>query len=102
MNSPKPPKGSLDKAALLRLASLARVALRDEEVAPLSAQLSEIVAYVELLSGVDTEGVEPLIHPNPEVTPPRPDVVREGIGPRGIAQAAAQQEEQVRVPRIIE
>jgi aspartyl-tRNA(Asn)/glutamyl-tRNA(Gln) amidotransferase subunit C len=47
------------------VAHLARLELSPEEVAEFTAQLSQIVDYVNQLQQVNTEGVEPLAHPLP-------------------------------------
>jgi aspartyl-tRNA(Asn)/glutamyl-tRNA(Gln) amidotransferase subunit C len=54
------------------VAHLARLELSEAELATMTRQLAAIVAYVDQLRQVDTEGVEPLAHPL-EVT----DVFRE-------------------------
>ena len=44
------------------VAHLARLQLSDEEVERFTQQLGEILAYVDQLNEVDTEGVEPMAH----------------------------------------
>lgn len=44
---------------VLKLARLSRLRLSDDEVAAFQAEISEILGYVEQLSGVDTKGLEP-------------------------------------------
>ena len=51
---------SLDKAAVEKVARLARLAITDEEAEKYGAQLSNIINFVEQLSEVDTDNVEPL------------------------------------------
>lgn len=48
-----------------KVAHLARLDLRDDELAPLTAQLGAIVGYVAHLAEVPTDGVEPLAHALP-------------------------------------
>lgn len=45
------------------VAHLARLEVTPEEAAEFARDLSAIVAYVDQLQRVDTEGVEPLAHP---------------------------------------
>jgi aspartyl-tRNA(Asn)/glutamyl-tRNA(Gln) amidotransferase subunit C len=47
----------IDKVALL-----ARLQLSEAEAAAMSAELGQIVAYVDQLAEVDTDGVEPMAH----------------------------------------
>jgi aspartyl-tRNA(Asn)/glutamyl-tRNA(Gln) amidotransferase subunit C len=47
------------------VASLARLALDDEELLASGKQLTSILEYVRLLDEVDITGVEPMTHPVP-------------------------------------
>lgn len=49
----------LTKEEVLKLAKLARLRLSEDEVAKYTDELAEILNYVELLSTVDTKGLEP-------------------------------------------
>jgi len=51
---------SLDPATVRRIAKLARIRLADDEVPRLEGELNAILGYVEQLSEVDVDGVEPL------------------------------------------
>ena len=51
---------SLDKAAVEKVARLARLKITDEEAEKYGAQLSNIINFVEQLQEVDTDNVEPL------------------------------------------
>ena len=51
--------GKLTRQDVLRLAQLARLDLTDEEADEFSAELTEILQYVEHLSAVDIDGLEP-------------------------------------------
>ncbi len=51
---------SLDSATVRRIAKLARIRVNDEEVATLQNELNAILGYVEQLSEVNVDGVEPL------------------------------------------
>jgi aspartyl-tRNA(Asn)/glutamyl-tRNA(Gln) amidotransferase subunit C len=51
---------SLDAATVRRIAKLARIRVNDEEVSTLQNELNAILGYVEQLSEVNVEGVEPL------------------------------------------
>jgi aspartyl-tRNA(Asn)/glutamyl-tRNA(Gln) amidotransferase subunit C len=48
-----------------KVASLARLALDDEELLASGKQLTSILEYVRLLDEVDITGVEPMTHPVP-------------------------------------
>lgn len=51
---------SLDKKDVEKVARLARLAITDDEAEKYGEQLSNIINFVEQLSEVDTENVEPL------------------------------------------
>lgn len=51
---------SLDKKAVAKVASLARLKVSDEDLEKYGPQLTNIISFVEQLSEVDTDNVEPL------------------------------------------
>jgi len=51
---------SLDAETIRRIASLARIRVSEAEVATLQGELNGILAWIEQLGEVDTEGVAPL------------------------------------------
>lgn len=53
---------ALSRAEVDKVALLARLELTDAEAERLTRELTQIVQYVEQLSAVDTEGVEPMAH----------------------------------------
>ena len=56
---------ALDRTEVERIALLARIALTDEEVQTLGAQLSSILEQFRVLTELDTAGVTPTAHPVP-------------------------------------
>ena len=54
---------SLTRAQVEKVALLARLELSEAELATMTAQLQAIVGYVDLLSELKTDNVEPLAHP---------------------------------------
>jgi aspartyl-tRNA(Asn)/glutamyl-tRNA(Gln) amidotransferase subunit C len=53
---------SLSDDQIRRLASLARIALKDEEVAEVGSRLNRILGLVDEMQAVDTSGIEPMAH----------------------------------------
>ncbi len=53
---------SLSRSDVEKVALLARLQLTDSELETITGQLAQIVGYVDQLSEVDTEGVEPMAH----------------------------------------
>ena len=60
-------------------ARLARIELTYAEEQKLSAQLSNILGYVEKLKELDVSQVEPTAHAVPMINVTRPDEVRSGL-----------------------
>jgi len=53
---------SIDRETVLKVASLARLELTEEEVASMTGQMSEIIRFVEKINELDTRGIEPTAH----------------------------------------
>lgn len=68
---------SLDSNHIHKLCELARLAIAPDEVADVSAKLSDIVALVDQLQAVDATAVTPMAHPLDRSQPLREDVVTE-------------------------
>lgn len=51
---------SVDKDTVRRIAHLARIAIKEEELEPMTGELNTILAWVEQLDEVDTDGVPPM------------------------------------------
>lgn len=45
-----------------KVAHLARLKLDDQEIERFTRQLADVLHYVEQLSEIDTDGVEPMVH----------------------------------------
>ena len=50
---------NLTREDVLRLASLAKITLAEDEIAPMQQDLDSVLAYVEQLQDVDTATIEP-------------------------------------------
>jgi aspartyl-tRNA(Asn)/glutamyl-tRNA(Gln) amidotransferase subunit C len=53
---------AITRADVEKVSLLARLQLTDAEIDTLTGELGQIVAYVDQLSEVDTEGVAPMAH----------------------------------------
>ena len=58
---------SVDAATVRRIAHLARIAVEDGEVEHLRGEINAILAFVEQLSEVNVDGVEPMTSVTPMV-----------------------------------
>jgi aspartyl-tRNA(Asn)/glutamyl-tRNA(Gln) amidotransferase subunit C len=68
----------VDEATVKRIARLARIRITDDEAKGLEAELTSIMAWVEQLDEVDTDGVEPMTRVVPIKLRMRDDVVTDG------------------------
>lgn len=94
----------LTRDQVLKLAHLSRLKLTDEEIDRFSKELSEILAYVEMLNNADTEGLEPTYQVTGLKNVMRDD---EAIDYRAspqtlLAGASATEKNQFKVKRVIE
>jgi aspartyl-tRNA(Asn)/glutamyl-tRNA(Gln) amidotransferase subunit C len=94
---------SVDAATVRRIAHLARIAVRDDEVPHLQGELNAMLAFVEQLSEVDIEGVEPMTSVTPMEMKKRADVVTEhNIVDDILKNAPAAEGHYFLVPKVIE
>ena len=94
---------SVDQATVRRVAHLARIAVTEDEVAHLQGELNAILAFVEQLGEVDTDGVEPMTSVIPMTLPLRADVVSDGFcAERVLANAPASEDGFFAVPKVVE
>ena len=69
---------SVSPEQVRHIAKLARIAMSDDEIERLVPELNNILGWVEQLSEVDTEGVEPLTAVIPNTLRLREDKVTDG------------------------
>lgn len=94
---------SVDAATVRRIAHLARIAVTDDEVPHLQGELNAMLAFVEQLSEVDVDGVEPMTSVTPMQMKKRTDVVNDGeIADQVTANAPATEEHFFVVPKVVE
>jgi aspartyl-tRNA(Asn)/glutamyl-tRNA(Gln) amidotransferase subunit C len=94
---------SVDAATVRRIAHLARIAVKDEEIEHLKDELNGILAFVEQLSEVNVEGVEPMTSVTPMAMKQREDVVTDGGIAEDIVKNAPMTEDHFfLVPKVVE
>lgn len=94
---------SVDTATVKRVARLARIAVTDDEAEALKQPLNEILGFVEQLSEVDVEGVEPMTSVRPMAMKKRHDVVTDGGRADDIiANAPMREDGFFTVPKMVE
>ena len=94
---------SIDAATVRRIAHLARIAVEDGEVEHLRGEINAILAFVEQLSEVNVDGVEPMTSVSPmEMKKRRDEVTDGGIADVIVANAPATQDHFFLVPKVVE
>ena len=69
---------AIDAATVRKVARLARIAQPEDHLEPLAKELSGIMAWIEQLAEVDTDGVTPMTSAVSMPMPLREDVVTDG------------------------
>jgi len=88
---------------IARVASLARIALTDEELAAYAKQLENILEHAERVQALPTDGVEPTSHPLPMVNAFRPDEAKGSLDhDAALAGAPDTEDGYFRVPKILD
>ena len=94
---------SVDTTTVRRIAHLARIAVSDTEVPHLQGELNAMLAFVEQLSEVNIEGVEPMTSVTPMEMKKRADIVSDGeIADDIVKNAPATEDHFFLVPRVVE
>jgi aspartyl-tRNA(Asn)/glutamyl-tRNA(Gln) amidotransferase subunit C len=94
---------SVDSATVRRIAHLARIAVADDEVEHLKGELNAMLAFVEQLSEVNVDGVEPMTSVTPMAMKMRADVVTDGgIADDIVRNAPATEDHFFLVPKVVE
>ena len=94
---------SVDQATVRRIAHLAQIKVSEHDVPHLQGELNAILAFVEELSSVDVEGVEPMTSVQPMPMKKREDVVTEGaIADKIVANAPVSDDHFFVVPKVVE
>lgn len=94
---------SLTTSDLERLAHLARIGVTAADVQTLAEEISNILNLFEHLTTLDTQGVEPMVHPLDMTQPLRADEVT-AVDERALFQSLAPLTEQglYLVPKVID
>ncbi|SFA86080.1 aspartyl/glutamyl-tRNA(Asn/Gln) amidotransferase subunit C [Poseidonocella pacifica] len=94
---------SIDKDTAARVAKLARIRVEEDALPDLANEFNNILTFIEQLSEVDVDGVEPMTSVTPMALPRRADVVTEGgdAGPV-LSNAPDAREGFFAVPKVVE
>ncbi len=94
---------SVDIDTVKRVARLARIAVSEEDAGRMTGELNTILGFVEQLSEVNVDGVEPMTSVIPMEMKKRQDAVTDGDKAADvIANAPATEENFFLVPKVVE
>jgi aspartyl-tRNA(Asn)/glutamyl-tRNA(Gln) amidotransferase subunit C len=94
---------SINAATVRRVAKLARLAVPEARLESMAEELTAIMAWIEQLNEVDTNGVEPMTSCVAVKLPMREDVVADGGQPdKVLANAPRQAGNFFVVPKVVE
>jgi len=93
----------VDYALIDKLARLSKLEFDEKSKEAIKKDLSRMLEFVDQLNGLDTEGVEPLIHVNEETNKYREDVVSEKLDQKeALANAPEHDGFYFKVPKVVE
>jgi aspartyl-tRNA(Asn)/glutamyl-tRNA(Gln) amidotransferase subunit C len=94
---------SVDLATVKRVARLARIAVTEEESQRMTGELNGILGFVEQLSEVNVDGVEPMTSVTPMAMKKRVDEVTDGNKAGDIVANAPNEDRNFfLVPKVVE
>jgi aspartyl-tRNA(Asn)/glutamyl-tRNA(Gln) amidotransferase subunit C len=94
---------AVDSDTVRKIASLARIAVREDEVSAMVPELNNILGWIEQLGEVDTKGVAPMTAVIANTLRLRDDVVTDGnVRDAVLANAPAPEHGFFGVPKVIE
>ncbi|MEP1200919.1 Asp-tRNA(Asn)/Glu-tRNA(Gln) amidotransferase subunit GatC [Tateyamaria sp.] len=94
---------SIDESTAARVAKLARIKVEPERLPALAAEFNTILGFIEQLSEVDVDGVEPMTSVTPQRLKRREDVVTDGSQQEAVLTNAPDAREGFfAVPKVVE
>ena len=94
---------TIDRQTVAKVAHLARIKVAEDRLDSLAMELDEIVAWVEQLGEVDTDGVRPMASATDMVAAWREDAITDGgYADRVVANAPDPQGDFYTVPKVVE
>lgn len=94
---------SVDADTVRRIGRLARIKIEENDVEKLQGELNVILGFVDQLSEVDVDGVEPMTSVAPMALRRREDQVTDGGYPdKIVANAPLSEDDFFMVPKVVE
>lgn len=93
----------IDIKVVDELSHLARLSYENEAKEEIVTELNKIIAFVEKLEEINTDGIEPLIYMVDETNITREDVMKQDVSQdEGLKNAPKKDSDYFRVPKVIE
>jgi aspartyl-tRNA(Asn)/glutamyl-tRNA(Gln) amidotransferase subunit C len=94
---------SVDAATVKRIGRLARIRIEENEVESYQSELNAILGFIEQLSEINVDGVEPMTSVTPMTLRRRDDVISDGgYAEQIVANAPLTEDNFFMVPKVIE
>ena len=94
---------SIDQSTAARVAKLARIKVEEEALPALAEEFNTILGFIEQLSEVDVDGVEPMTSVTPQRLKRRVDTVTDGNQAEAVLRNAPDAREGFfAVPKVVE
>ncbi len=94
---------SLDTETVRKIAFLARIKIPEPELDPLASELNNILGWIEQLSEVDTDGVDPMTSVADMELYKRQDVITDGnCRDKALANTPSNNDAFFIVPKVVE
>lgn len=94
---------SLDRAAVAKIAKLARLRMDPDRAEAMASELNRILSFVEELQAVNTDNVVPMTSVMPMSLRQREDAVTDGGDPEAVLKNAPQRQgDFYTVPKVVE
>lgn len=93
----------IDTKVVDELAHLARLSYENEAKQEIVTELNKIIAFVEKLDEINTDGIDPLIYMVDETNVARKDTMKQDVSQdEGLKNAPKKDSDYFRVPKVIE
>ena len=93
----------IDTKVVDELAHLARLSYENEAKQEIVTELNKIIAFVEKLDEINTDGIDPLIYMVDETNVARKDTMKQDVSQdEGLKNAPKKDSDDFRVPKVIE
>lgn len=92
----------LDKHTIEKLAELSKLEFKEDELNGIQKDLEQMIAFVEKLNEINTDGVEPLTHISEDENQLREDLVNDSVDiTTALKNAPAAKDRYFTVPKVI-